>query len=287
MRHVALLAALWLIAGCGNDPDLLDHGAHELPGTADADYLTARPFSVAPDASMLVFATRLTDQQQAGDTLAFDLGRLASFRILDLATGSHVALPALPPEHHGYLERQGLLHEAPCWHADSRTLSFRMPLRGYLVFGPLYADPSWSQSGSRPAGLDPACGERPGPFIANRTVGRFRIERPDGKALRVRHPDAAGVLLEVQPDGLSNRVNVSDAQLSPHGDRLALVYSSDMGSLAGRAHAAVVSVRPDEPPSRPLGRGVLIVDWLDDRRLVGYARPDGRRVHALFTWALD
>lgn len=284
---MALLAALWLIAGCGNDPDLLARGATELPGTAHADYLSARPFSLAPDTSMLVFAAPLSEQQQAGDTLAFDLGRLASFRILDLASGSHAALPALPAEQHAHLERHGLLHQAPCWHADSRTLLFRTTTRGYLSFGPLYADPTWSQVEPAPAGLDPACGERPGPFIGTRTVGRFMIERHDGKDLRVRHPDAAGILLEVQPGGLSDRVNVSDARLSPRGDRLVLVYSSDAGSFAGRSLATVVSVRAGDPPLHPLGRGVLVVDWLDDRRLVGYARPDGRRDYALFTWALD
>ena len=40
-------------------------------------------------------------------------------------------------------------------------------------------------------------------------------------------------------------------------------------------------------PVRQLGSGVLILDWLDERRLIGYARPDGRRAHALFTWSLD
>jgi hypothetical protein len=285
--RLGLLAALWLLAGCGSEPDLLAFGARELPGTAEADYLTARPFSAAPDASMLVFATRLPAREESDDLLAFDRSRLASFRILDLDTGSKLALPALPPERLRDLELHGLLHEAPCWHADSRTLLFRTRTRSYLRFGPLYADPAWSLARRAPAGLDPACGERSGPFIGTRVVGRFSIERPEGKALRIRHTDAPGVLFEVQPDGAATQVTVSDAKLSPSGDALAVVYSKGVGSFTGKAHAAVVSVREATSPARPLGSGVLILDWLDERRLVGYARPDGRRNHALFSWSLD
>lgn len=282
-----LLALVLLLVGCGNEPDLLAFGARELPGTTDADYLTARPFSVAPDASMLIYATRLPAEQPVEDDFEFDRGRLASFRILDLDSGSEVTLPALPPEHHEHLALHGLLHEAPCWHADSRTLLFRTRTRSYLRFGPLYAEPGWSLASSAPAGLDPACGERSGPFIGSRPVGRFRVERPDGKALRVRHAASADVLFEVHPDGAATQVTISDAKLSPNGEALAVVYSRGVGSFTGKAHAAVVSARAKDPPVRQLGSGVLILDWLDERRLIGYARPDGRRDYALFTWSLD
>jgi hypothetical protein len=263
LPRLGLVACLLLTAGCGNDPDLLAFGARELPGTVDADYLTARPFSVSPDASMLVFATPLVPEQHDGEVLEFDRGRLESFRILDLETGSKTAFPTLPPTHSEMLERYGLLHEAPCWNADSHTLLFRTRSRSYLKLGPLHADPTWSLVREAPAGLDPECGKRSAPFIGSRAVGRFRVE------------------------GANTQVTVSDARLSPGGDRLAIVYSRGLGSFTGKAHAAVVSTRADDAPARPLGSGVLIVDWLDQRRLVGYARPDGRREYALFTWMLD
>ncbi len=287
LPRLGLVACLLLTAGCGNDPDLLAFGARELPGTVDADYLTARPFSVSPDASMLVFATPLVPEQHDGEVLEFDRGRLESFRILDLETGSKTAFPTLPPTHSEMLERYGLLHEAPCWNADSHTLLFRTRSRSYLKLGPLHADPTWSLVREAPAGLDPECGKRSAPFIGSRAVGRFRVERPDGKALRVRHAESSKVLFEVRPEGANTQVTVSDARLSPGGDRLAIVYSRGLGSFTGKAHAAVVSTRADDAPARPLGSGVLIVDWLDQRRLVGYARPDGRREYALFTWMLD
>ncbi len=288
-RHLitALVCALWVLTGCGDEPDLLAHGAREIPGTLHADYLTARPFSVSPDARMLVFAKPLTAEQRDGDVLDFDRGRLTSFRLLDLDNGTQSPLPDMTPAQTELLERYGLLHEAPCWHSDSSRLLFRTRYASYLEFGPLHGDPVWSLDREAPAGLAPGCGERPPPFVSTQVIGRFRVERNGVETLRVHHAGKPGVLLEVRPDGLNTQINVGSAVLSPRGDRLALVYSEGVGSFSGRSKAVVVSARDGDETLRPLGGTVLIVDWIDEDRLVGYARPDGRREYALFTWTLD
>jgi hypothetical protein len=147
--------------------------------------------------------------------------------------------------------------------------------------------PTWDLIDEAPPGLASGCGERAGPVIGGKTLGAFSITRPGGRGLRITHRSRPGQpLFELHPDGELQQVTVGMARLSPSGDRLALVHATGTGSFTGRAIATVVSIRPGEATARPLGGTVLELQWRDEERLVGYARPDGRREYALFAWDL-
>ncbi len=275
-----------LLGSCGSEPDLLELGARELPGTLGADYLGAQPFAVAPDGSRLVFATSLDAVQMEASPLDLHRHRLMSFRIFDLHSGNIVSLPEPPARVLETVDRYGLPHRAPCWLNDSRSVLFHTAFPKFLRFGPLDAEPAWTLVDGKSPGLQVRCGERHGPVIGARDVGRFRIERPGGTALRVSVAGQPGALFEMAPEGVSTQVTVSGAALAPDGDRLALTYASGLGSFTGRSHGVVVSARRGEPAARALGGGVLVLDWLNPSTLIGYARPSGRKAFALFTWEL-
>jgi hypothetical protein len=285
-RLLPLLAAAVLLTACESHPDLLALGAQELPGTAGADYLAAKPFSVAPGGHQLLFA--VTTEPGAADesNSAFDQRLLANFRLYDLVKEQARALPPLPEQVREAVTRYGLLHEAPCWTGNGRQLFFRTPSRRYLRLGQLDTAPSWSITDQVPPDIDPECGKRQGPFIASRTIGPFRIDRPGESGLRISLTSRPATLFEAHPSCPGGQLTIREARLAPGGDRLALTYAHGTGSFTGRPNGLLVSARDGESPSRQLGAGVLVLGWLDDQRLVGYARADGQRDHALFTWNL-
>jgi hypothetical protein len=286
-RLLATILATAMLAGCGNGPDVVALGARELPGTLGAAYLAARPFSLSPTGEGLVFALDGPPPAASDTNLEIDLGLVASLRRLEFASGEISPLPTPPAAIREAISRYGLLHEPGCWTNDGKALLLRTAHRRLLRLAPMGGLPKWHLIDGAPPGIAPGCGERAGPVIGEKMIGAFSITRPGGRGLRITHRSRPGQpLFELHPDGELQQVTVGTARLSPSGDRLALVHATGMGSFTGRAIATVVSIRPGEATSRPLGGTVLELQWRDEGRLVGYARPDGRKEYALFAWDL-
>ncbi|MDX1592863.1 MAG: hypothetical protein R3298_01355 [Gammaproteobacteria bacterium] len=281
------LACAALLAACASEePDVVERGAVEIPGTLGADYLGSRPFSLAPGGARLVYAVTPVSGTDDPDPERLDLELLRSFRILDLETGTRDALPPAGKTAREALVKYGLLHEAPCWLADGESLLFRTAFPAFLRVDTGREEDAWQLLRERPPGYDPECHAPREPLVASRVIGPFRVERPNGTGLRVTLSGASRTLLDLPPGGLGDQITVAEARLAPDGTRLALVYAEGTGSFTGPSSGVVLSAGPGPMEPVRLGRGVLTLRWRDERQLIGYARPSGRREYALFAWDL-